>query len=175
MTTTDYILNAVFVFFVLRQTRERALDARSVIAPLIVVFFVASSYVHSIPTAGNDLVLLGALSAVGMTLGILGGLATHLRLDSNRQALARVGWIAGGLLLLGLLARMGFALAVSNGAEHAIASFSIANQIGSAAWPPALVAMALLEVVVRIAVVQVRARRLANAPAGAALALPVSA
>jgi hypothetical protein len=175
MTTTDYILNAVFVFFVLRQTRERPLDARSVIAPLIVVFFVASSYVHSIPTAGNDLVLLGALSAVGITLGLLGGLATHVRIDSNRRALARVGWVAGGLLLVGLLARMGFVLAVNNGAQHAIASFSMANQIGSAAWPLALVAMALLEVVVRIAVVQVRAQRLANAPAATAAAVPVPA
>jgi len=87
MTTTDYILNAVFVLLVLRQARERELDARSVIVPLLVVFFVASNYVHSIPTAGNDLVLLGGLGAVGVTLGVLGGFATHVRFDDGGRAL----------------------------------------------------------------------------------------
>jgi hypothetical protein len=29
MTTTDYLINAVFVFVVLRQARERKVDARS--------------------------------------------------------------------------------------------------------------------------------------------------
>jgi hypothetical protein len=164
MTTTDYILNAVFVFLVLRQARERELDARSVIVPLIIVFFVASSYVHSLPTAGNNLVLLGALGAVGVTLGVIGGLATHVRLDDGGRALGRVGWVAGAVLLAGLCARMGFAFAVSHGAHHAVASFSAANRIGAAAWPVALVSMALLEVLVRIAVVQLRAQRLQTAP-----------
>jgi len=163
MTTTDYILNAVFVLLVLRQARERELDARSVIVPLLVVFFVASNYVHSIPTAGNDLVLLGGLGAVGVTLGVLGGFATHVRFDDGGRALARVGFLAGAVLLAGLCARMGFAFAVSHGAHHAVASFSAANQIGAAAWPVALVSMALLEVLVRIAVVQLRAQRLQTA------------
>ncbi len=159
MTTTDYLLNAVFVFLVLRQTRERKLDLRSMLVPLLLVFTVAHSYLHTIPTAGNDLVLIGALASVGLTLGILGGLATHVRRDRDGSAYARVGWIAGALLIAGFLARMGFVLAVENGAGPAIRSFGIANQLGAAAWPVALVAMALLEVVVRILVVQLRARR----------------
>ena len=73
MTTTDYLINAVFVLIVFRQARERELDRRSVIIPLAIVAYVAHLYVHSIPTAGNDLVLIGALGAVGLALGIASG------------------------------------------------------------------------------------------------------
>ena len=175
MTTTDYILNAVFVFLVLRQTRESKLDRRAVLVPLSIVFFVANSYLHTIPTSGNDLVLIGGLASIGVTLGVLGGLATHVRADSQGNRLARVGWIAGALLIAGFGARMAFVLAAENGAGHAIASFSAANHIGAAAWPVALVSMALLEVVIRIAVVQLRAYRINSGARAAAEALPVSA
>ncbi len=165
MTTTDYVLNAVFIFFVLRQTRERKLDARSLMIPLLVVFLVAHTYVHSLPTAGNDLVLIGALALVGITLGVLGGIATHVRRDGAGNAFARVGLVAGTLLIAGFGARMLFVLAVDNGAAHAVGIFSAAHQIGAAAWPVALVAMALLEIVVRIGVVELRARSLPSVDA----------
>ena len=96
MTTTDYLINAVFVLIVFRQARERELDRRSVIIPLAIVAYVAHLYVHSIPTAGNDLVLIAALGTVGLALGIASGFATHVRAGENGLAVARVGWIAGG-------------------------------------------------------------------------------
>jgi hypothetical protein len=162
MTTTEYLLNAAFVLLVLRQSRERELDRRSVIVPLGLMFFVGSQYLHTLPTAGNDLVLIVALAAVGLALGVLGGFATHLR-AGNGVALARVGWVAGGLLVLGIGARMGFAFAIGHGFEPAVRGFSIGHQIGAAAWPVALVSMALIEVGARIAVVQLRGRRLVAA------------
>jgi hypothetical protein len=60
-----------------------------------------------------------------------------------------------------------FAFAVSHGARHAVASFSIAHQIGAAAWPVALVLMALLEVSTRIAIVQFRGRQAMHASSAA--------
>jgi hypothetical protein len=161
MTTTDYLINAVFVFVVLRQARERQLDVRSFVVPMIVVFYIARLYVHSIPTAGNDLELVVLLSAVGLTLGVLGGLATHVRAERDGIAFARVGWLAGALLIGGISARMVFVFAVHHGAEPAIRSFSVAHHIGAAAWPLALVAMALFEVAARLGTVQLRGRRLA--------------
>src|SRR5947209_20558677 len=158
MRTTDYIINAVFVLIVFRQARERELDRRSVIIPLAILAYVAHMYVRSIPTAGNDLVLIGALGAIGVTLGIASGFATHVRAGENGLAVARVGWIAGALLIAGIGSRMVFAFAVSHGAHHTIASFSYAHQISAAAWPVALVLMALLEVSTRIAIVQLRGR-----------------
>ena len=159
MTTTDYLINAVFVLIVLSQARERELDRRSVIIPLAVVGYVAHIYVHSIPTAGNDLVLIAALGTVGLTLGIASGLATHVRAGENGLAVARVGWLAGALLIAGISSRMVFVFAIDHGARHAVASFSMAHQIGAAAWPVALVMMALLEVGTRIAIVQLRGHR----------------
>jgi hypothetical protein len=159
MTITDYLINAVFVLIVLRQARERELDRRSVIIPLAVLVYVAQMYVHSIPTAGNDLLLVAALGTVGLTLGVASGLATHVRAGENGLAVARVGWLAGALLIAGISSRMVFVFAIHHGARHAVASFSMAHQIGAAAWPVALVMVALLEVGTRIAIVQLRGHR----------------
>ncbi|HEX4672183.1 MAG TPA: hypothetical protein VH279_07930 [Solirubrobacteraceae bacterium] len=158
MTTTDYLINALFVVIVFRQARERELDRRSVIIPLAIVAYVAHLYVRSIPTAGNDLVLIAVLGTVGLALGVASGFATHVRAGENGLAVARVGWIAGALLIAGIGSRMVFAFAVSHGAHHTIAHFSYAHQISAAAWPVALVLMALLEVSTRIAIVQLRGR-----------------
>jgi hypothetical protein len=162
MTTSDYLLNAAFVLLVLRQARERELDRRSVIVPLVLMFLVGTQYLHTLPTAGNDLLLIVGLASVGLLLGLAGGFTTRVR-AGNGVALARVGWIAGGLLVAGIGSRMAFAFAAGHGLGPALRSFSMAHQIGATAWPVALVLMALIEVGARIAVVQVRGRRLVAA------------
>jgi hypothetical protein len=168
MTTTDYLINAMFVLIVVRQARERQLDLRSVVVPLVLVAFVGHTYIHSIPTAGNDLVLIAVLAAVGLTLGVVSGFATRVRAGDDGLAVARVGWLAGGLLVFGITARMVFEFAITHGAHHAVASFSVAHQISAAAWPVALVSMAVCEVTARIATVQLRGRLLmAEQAAGA--------
>ncbi|MGZ4269995.1 MAG: hypothetical protein ACXVFN_16945 [Solirubrobacteraceae bacterium] len=169
MTTTDYLINAALVLVVLRQARERVLDVRSLAGPLALVLLVAQRYVHSIPTAGNDAVLIGSLAAVGLGLGTLCGFATHVRPGGDGLAIARVGWLAGCLLIAGLSARLMFAFALSHGAEPAIRSFSIAHQIGAAAWPLALVSMALCEVTARVVTVHLRGRRLTGGHATPAI------
>jgi hypothetical protein len=167
MSTTDYIINALFLLIVLRQARERELDRRSWIIPLAIMAYVVHLYVHSIPTAGNDLVLIAAFAALGLTLGVASGFATHVRAGENGLAIARVGWIAAALLIAGIGSRMAFEFVVTNGARSAVSSFSIAHQIGAAAWPVALVLMAVLEVSTRIAIVQLRGRHAMRPPATA--------
>jgi hypothetical protein len=163
MTTTDYLINSLFLLVVLRQAHERKLDVRTFVLPLVLVFIVARQYIHTIPTAGNDLVLIGLLATVGLTSGILSGLATHVRLTDDGNAAARIGWIAGILLVAGIGSRMVFSFAVSHGAGPAVASFSAAHHIGAAAWPVAMVAMAMLEVALRQIIVHYRGYRLATA------------
>jgi len=175
MTTTDFLINAVFVLVVLRQARERKVDAHSFLVPMGVVFFVGRMYVHSVPTAGNDFVLVGVLACVGLALGLLGGFATHVRISGDGEALARVSWIAGALLVAGITSRLVFVYAVHHGAHHAVSAFSIANHIGAAAWPVALVSMALVEVSARLVTVQLRARRLTASRARGAVAMPAAA
>jgi hypothetical protein len=162
MTTTDYLINALFVFVVLRQARERKLDTRSLLGPLAAVAFVAFNFVHSIPTSGNDLLFAGLLALVGVTLGVLSGFATSVRSDADGNAYARVGWVAGFLLIAGIGSRVVFTLALSHGAGPAVRDFSISHQISATAWPLALVAMAILEVTTRLAIVQIRGLRARN-------------
>jgi hypothetical protein len=159
MTTTDYLLNALFILVVLRQARARELSLRSAIVPLAFVAFVAHLYIHSIPTAGNDLLLMGMLGSVGLGLGLASGLATRVRAGEHGRAVAQVGWVAGALLIAGIGSRTVFEFAVTHGARPALVSFSAAHSVGPAAWPVALVLMALLEVTTRIAIVQLRGRR----------------
>lgn len=130
MTTTDDLINALFVAIVFRQARERELGVRSLVVALVLVALVAHAYIRSIPTAGNDLVLVAALAVVGLVLGVASALATHVRAGANGVAIARLGWLAVVLLVAGIGSRMVFALAVSNGAEPAVRSFSIAHHIG---------------------------------------------
>ncbi len=175
MTITDYLINALFVLVVIRQARERELDLRSLLIPLVLVAFVAHNYLHSIPTTGNDLVLVAALAAAGLTLGLISGFATRVRAGSRGRAVARVGWLAGGLLIAGIGSRMAFAFALSNGAEPAVRSFSIAHHIDAQAWPVALVLMAVLEVTTRILVVHLRGHRLMSTPSVSATAIAAAA
>jgi hypothetical protein len=175
MTITDYLINAMFLLLVARQARERELDRRSAIVPLVILFFVAQMFLHSIPTAGNDLVLIGLLAAVGLTLGIASGFATHVRAGANGLAVARVGWLVAGLLVAGIGSRMVFAFAISNGLRPDIASFSIAHHISAAAWPTALVLMAICEVTTRIAIVQLRGRKATSDQATFTATIPATA
>ena len=161
MALTDYLINAIFLFVVLRQARERRLDTRSIVAPMALVVFVATHYVHTIPTGGSDLALVITLTLVGLSLGILCGYATHVRAAADGTRFARVGPVAAALLLAGISARLVFVFALDHGAGPAIRDFSIVHHISAAAWPLALVAMALCEVTARLAIVQVRGQRLA--------------
>jgi hypothetical protein len=175
MTTTDYLINAGFIFMVCLQAREKRLDRRALVLPLVLVFFVAQQYLHTIPVSGNDLVLIGLLAGAGVSLGLLSGFATHVRPGNDGFALARVGWFAGALLIAGISSRIIFACVVTHGAEPAIRSFSIAHQISAAAWPVALVSMAICEVTVRVVTVYLRGRRIQTIPAAGIGALGAAA
>ena len=98
MTATDYLINAGFILMVCWQAREKRLDRRALVIPLVILFFVARQYLHTIPVSGNDLVLIGLLAGAGVSLGLLSGFATHVRRGNDGFALARVGWVAGALL-----------------------------------------------------------------------------
>ena len=105
----------------------------------------------------------------GAAMGTVGGLATRLRLGAGGRPLGRAGVVAASMWVVGVGARLAFAVAASNGAGPAIARFSVAHHItGSAAWVAALVMMALADVLTRLVVIYLRGRRLAAAPAAAA-------
>lgn len=72
MTATEWITDTALILIVFRQLREGRLDRKTFLLPLGIVAFVAYTYLDSVPTDGNDLVLIAALTAVGAALGVAG-------------------------------------------------------------------------------------------------------
>lgn len=158
MTATEWITDIALVLVVFRQLREDRLDRKTFLIPLGIVAFVAYSYLDTIPTAGNDLVLIAVLVGVGAALGIAGGVYTRIRtLDGH--LLIKAGAVSALLWIVGMGARMAFQLWTEHGGADDVARFSITHHItGDQAWVAAFVLMALTEVVTRLATIFIRSR-----------------
>ncbi len=160
MTLIDYLLDTVLVLLVVRQVRESRLDLRATLLPVGLAVGIGGSYLHGVPTSGNDLTLVVALTAVGVTLGLVSALATRVRSDGGRYPLVKAGWIAGGAWVAGMGSRFAFAFWASHGGAPQLARFSAEHHITSGdAWTAALVLMALGEVLVRTLVLVARGVR----------------
>ena len=166
MTTTDWIIDVVLVLIVLRQIREEKFTARVVIIPAVIVAYVAHSYLHSFPTGGNDLLLIGLATGLGAVLGLAGGLLTRVR-SADGAAYIKAGPAAAGIWIASMTARLGFIIWITHSSGSAsIARFSEAHYITAAdSWQTALVLLALSEVVIRIGLITVRALRAARTTA----------
>jgi len=146
MSTSDYLLNAVLVLLVVRQIRGSKLDLMNLVLPLAITAVVAFEYLRSIPTQGNDLVLILGLTGVGIALGAAAAATTHLNLGKDGVPFAKA-----------------FSYASDHGMGASIGRFSVQHSItGSQAWVAALVLMALGEVVTRMAVLRLRGHRLTS-------------
>ncbi|MGW7540359.1 hypothetical protein ACWGKQ_04445 [Streptomyces sp. NPDC054770] len=159
MTTTEWITDIALILVVFRQLREGRLDLKSFLIPLGIVAFVAHSYLDSVPTAGNDLVLIGVLMSAGAALGIAGGIYTRIR-SVGGHVLIKAGAVSAILWVVGMGARMGFQMWTEHGGgADDVARFSTTHHITSEqAWVAAFVLMALTEVVTRLATIFIRSR-----------------
>ena len=159
MTFTDWLVNIALVATVLRQIRWNRMDARFIILPLALVSIATASYLRTIPT-GNDLVLVVTLALVGITFGGLSAVVTTVRTDGGRCARVRSRPLAIVLWVVGIGGQMAFALYAEHGGGDSIARFSAQHHITTGdAWTAALVLMALSEVVTRVGVLALRGRR----------------
>ncbi len=155
MTTTDWIIDIALIFIVLRQMREERLSLRTVLLPLGIVVFVAHKWLHTIPTTGNDLVLVVGCILLGTVFGIAGGLLTKVRVHEG-QAYIKAGLAAAGLWVASMTARLGFIIWITHSGQDSIVRFSIDNHLSADVWSTALVLLALSEVVTRIGIIVVR-------------------
>jgi hypothetical protein len=172
MSITDYLIDSALVLLVLLQIKEKPLTTRTLVRPLVIVAIAVVSYFHSIPTAGNDLVLIAALALVGALLGVSAGQASFMRRREDGVVVLRAGWLAGFLWVLGMGLRFAFLVWINtNSGTASLASFSAAHSItSSAAWTDALLGMAVCEVAGRSALLAVRRRRYEVAPIPGSLA-----
>ena len=165
MTPTDYLIDSVLVLLVLLQIKWRPLTTHALLRPLVIVSIAVVTYLHGIPTAGNDLVLLAALALLGLTIGIASGQTVLMRRDENGDVIARSGWASAFFWVLGMGSRFAFAIWISHGGVTAIGQFSAQHSITSAeAWTAALLAMAVFEVGGRTLIQAARRRRLQTLP-----------
>ena len=163
MTPLDYILDSALVLLVLLQVKERTLTTRTMIRPFVIIAIAVANYLHGIPTAGNDLVLVAVLCAVGGVIGAASGQALKLRLGSGGNVLARAGWGSAFFWVLGMGSRFGFLVWINHAGASSLAHFSAQHSITSGeAWTAALLGMAVFEVLGRTLVMAARRARLQN-------------
>ena len=157
MTFTDYLLNGLLVSLVVLQVRGRRLTAWSLMLPIAIAGYIASVYLHGIPTAGNDLYLALAGAAVGLVLGTACGMATSVFRDKRCLLMSKAGVLAASLWVAGVGSRIAFSLYVQNGGAAEIGRFSVTHQITTGqAWVACLVLMGMMEVAGRTAVLAIR-------------------
>jgi hypothetical protein len=160
MTPTDYLLDSTLVLLVLLQIKERPLTTKAIVRPIVIVAIAVASYFHSVPTAGNDLVLISILGLTGLTIGVASGVAIRMRGGAHGEILARAGWASAFFWVLGMGSRFAFLVWISHGGASTIASFSASHSITSgAAWTDALLGMAVLEVLGRSLIMALRRRQ----------------
>jgi hypothetical protein len=147
MSITDYLIDSALVLLVLLQIQERPLTTKSLVRPLLIVGIAVVNYVHGIPTAGNDLVLIGVLALLGLLIGTASGQTVLMRRGSGGEVLARAAWLSGFFWVLGMGSRFAFLIWVNNGGAATIGQFSAQHAItGGEAWTVALLSMAVFEV-----------------------------
>jgi hypothetical protein len=161
MTFTDWLIDLALIAIVLRQLRWAQLDRRFVLIPLVLVGVTAHSYLHTIPTAGNDPILIGLFLAIGLALGIVGGFTTLVRVVAPGEIRVRASALAASLWVGSMTARLVFIVWATHGGADALGRFSAQHSItAGSAWTAALVLMALAEVISRIGLICFRGYRL---------------
>jgi hypothetical protein len=159
MSTSTYLIDSALVLLVLLQIKERTLTTHQLVRPLIILGIAVATYLKSIPTQGNDLVLVGVLAVIGGLIGLASGVTVIMRRRADGSVAFRSGWLSGIFWVLGMGSRFAFAWWASHGGSHTIGSFSVVHHITSGqAWTAALLAMAVLEVTGRTLVMALRWR-----------------
>ncbi len=159
MTATDYLIDSALILLVLLQIKERPLTIKQLFRPMIILAVAVASYLHGVPTAGNDLVLAGVFILLGGAIGVASGHTVIVRRGEADEALVRSGWLSGFFWVLGMGSRMAFLVWISHGGSATIAHFSAQHSITSReAWTVAMLGMAAAEVLGRTAVLAVRSR-----------------
>lgn len=159
MTFADYLIDILLVAVVLLQVRGRRLTLRATLVPVAIVVWAAVEYLHGVPTAGNDLLLVVLAAGLGTLLGVLCGLFTRVSLSAGGQPFAKAGPAAAVLWVVGVGTRFAFQLYATHGGGSAINRFSVAHSITTPeAWVAALILMAMGEALARTAVLVARAQ-----------------
>jgi hypothetical protein len=97
------------------------------------------------------------LTAAGIVLGVLSGLADRIWTDQRQGLLSQAVAVSVIVWIIGMGFRFGFAYYAYHGGGPAVARFSARHDLsGANIWTTALVLMAFGQVLARLAVLQIR-------------------
>ncbi|MFF3379492.1 hypothetical protein ACFYXF_41870 [Streptomyces sp. NPDC002680] len=153
MTFTDWAIDLALIGLVVLQLRGRRLTTRMLVLPLVLVCWAGSQYLHAVPTAGNDLLLIVPATLIGLALGVGAGVLTRVDRTPDGEVIVRATVAAAVLWVLGVGFRLAFQLYATHGGGESIGRFSMRHDIDVAAWVPAILLMAFAEVLARTAIV----------------------
>jgi hypothetical protein len=165
VTPFDYATDIALIAVVVLQMRARTLTLRSLLLPLGLVAGAGLAYLRPVSLSGNNAALIAVLVAAGLTVGTLSGVTTSIWRRGG-AVVSRAGVLAALLWVLGMGARVAFAVWATHSGAATVGHFSArAGITGTHIWEFALVLMAYAEVLSRIAVLQVRRVRALRGPA----------
>ena len=157
MSAIDYTIDILLIAVVLRQMQARELTPGSAALPLILVGVACLKYLRPFTPHGNDVLLIAVLAAAGAASGLLSGVVTTVWRNSEDRVLARAGVLAAAFWIAGMGARFAFAVWSTGPGGVAVGQFSAEHDISAQrGWTAALLAMAVGEVLARVAVLQLR-------------------
>ena len=148
MSTSDWIINlAVFGVLMEADLGSRKIGWFRVLRPLLTSACIVALYLTSVPTAGHNL----ALQAVGVGVGVLLGLASHLfmsvRFDpeqgKNGRGMSRAGIGYAAFWTVIFAARLVFIYGSEHWFSGSLGQFLIAHQLSVTGLTDALIFMAL--------------------------------
>ena len=160
MGVTEWIISIALILVVVRQIRGRKLTLIGLLWPVPLVAWGAINYLGGVPAYAADWTFVAVDCAAGLALGVGCGLLTDVYIEDG-VVKARARWLAAVLWIVGMSSRLAFGLFATNGGAEKIGELSEKLGIHSAnTWASGLIAMALVEVVARSAVLFVRWNRL---------------
>ena len=167
MTTTQYLLNAGLLAFVLwANLGTRVVNRARFTLPLLLVAVAAAVFLRNVPTIGHDVELELVGVGVGAVLGLVAAALVRVERDGRGRLVLRAGVAYAALWIAVIGGRCVFAYGAEHWFGRAVGEFSMTHQItGSDAWTAAFILMSLTMVVARVAATGVATVRAARRPA----------
>jgi hypothetical protein len=149
MNGLDYILDAVLVATIFLQFRGRRLTPRNLVFPVVIVVYFLLAYLKGVPTAGNDVYLVGGGIALGLVFGLGAGVFTQVS-TGDKGVYAKAGVVAAVFWTLGVVLRTAFSLYASDGGTSADRHIAQVMHSWDITSSKAIVACLLLMVLVEV-------------------------